>query len=67
MKQKNDNTSKNQDDEINEIKETLEKRLTKRMELVTDEKTNTMIIAKGCILKTNTTHRNDEVYQSIYW
>ena len=35
------------------------------MELVTDEKTNTMIITKGCILKTNTTHRNDEVYQSI--
>ena len=35
------------------------------MQLVTDEKTNTMIITKGGILKTNTTHRNNEVDQSI--
>ena len=35
------------------------------MELVTDEKTNTMVITKGCILKTNTTHCIDNVNQSI--
>ena len=35
------------------------------MELVTDVKTNTLIITKGCILKTNTTHRNDKVDQLI--
>ena len=35
------------------------------MELVTDVKTNTMIITKGCILKSNTAHRNDKVDQLI--
>ena len=35
------------------------------MKLVHDEKTNVMDITKSCILKTNTTHCNDKVNQSI--
>ena len=41
------------------------KRLTKQMEVVKDEKTNATDITKSCILKTNTTHRNNKVNKLI--